>query len=129
MLSPKEAQEQRYLFQWAQYHEQKYSELKLLFHVPNGGRRDKREAASLKRQGVKAGVPDLVLCSAHGGYFGLYIELKAGKNKTSEKQNEWIDALSQQGYCVKVCYGWRDAADTLENYLSLPRTIVIKEIG
>jgi hypothetical protein len=123
MLSVTEAQEQKYLFQWAGYHEQKFSELRLLHHIPNGGRRDKKEAASLKRQGVKAGVPDLALPSAHGGFFGLYIELKAGKNKTSKFQNEWIELLKEQGYYVAVCYGWREAADVLENYLSQPKTV------
>ena len=127
MLSATEAQEQKWLFQWAGLHEQKFSELCLLHHVPNGGRRDKKEAASLKRQGVKAGVPDLVLPSAHGGYFGLYIELKAGKNKTSKIQNEWINQLKEQGYFVSVCYGWKEAADTIENYLIQPKTIVLNK--
>lgn len=126
MQGATEAQEQRWLFQWAGYHEQKFSELRLLHHVPNGGKRDKKTAASLKRQGVKAGVPDLVLPSSHGGYFGLYIELKAGKNKTTDIQNEWIELLKEQGYFVSVCYGWKEAADTIENYLSQPKTISIK---
>lgn len=37
-----------------------------IFHIPNGGRRDKREAASLKRQGVKPGVPDLFVPTRSG---------------------------------------------------------------
>ena len=31
------------------------------FHVPNGGKRSAREAARLKRQGVLAGVSDILL--------------------------------------------------------------------
>ena len=46
-----EAQEQRFLFQWAGYAEQQFPELKLLHHVPNGGKRDARTAANLKRGG------------------------------------------------------------------------------
>ena len=42
-----EAQEQRFLFQWAGYAEQQFPELKLLHHVPNGGKRDARTAANL----------------------------------------------------------------------------------
>lgn len=124
MLSPKESQEQTYLFQWAMWSAQKFPELDLLFHVPNGGRRDKREATSLKRQGVKAGVPDLVLPVARNGYFGLYIELKAGKNKTSEEQNKWIKQLKEQGYFVTVCYGWQEAKEVLEQYLMQAKTII-----
>lgn len=121
-----ESQEQQWLFQWAGISEQQFSELRLLYHVPNGGRRDKKEAASLKRQGVKAGVPDLFLPSPHGGYFGLYIELKVGKNKTSKIQDEWIEQLKEQGYFVEVCYGWLAASEVIKYYLEKPKTIVIK---
>lgn len=114
-----EAQEQRCLFQWAGYAEQQFPELKLLHHVPNGGRRDARTAANLKKEGVKAGVPDIVLPVPMGIYHGLYIELKVGRNKTSIKQKEWIKALKEQGYKVEVCYGWIEAKEVIENYLSL----------
>lgn len=124
MLS--EAQEQKLLFQWAQYSRQKFSELELLFHVPNGGRRVGREAASLKKQGVKAGVPDLILPVARGEYFGLYIELKVGTNKPKEHQLKWIEQLKEQGYFVEVCYGWLEASEVIKNYLEKPKTIVIK---
>ena len=43
----------------------------LLFAVPNGGRRNKIEAANLKRQGVRAGVADLILLFQKGGH-GIY---------------------------------------------------------
>ena len=124
MLS--EAQEQKLLFQWAQYSRQMFPELELLFHVPNGGRRVGREAASLKKQGVKAGVPDLILPVARGEYFGLYIELKVGTNKPKEHQLKWIEQLKEQGYFVEVCYGWLEASEVIKNYLEKPQTIVIK---
>lgn len=113
-----EAKEQMALFQWANIATQKYPDLKLMHHVPNGGKRDARTATSLKRQGVKAGVPDIVLPVGRGGYFGLYIELKTGKNKTTVKQQEWIRKLQDNNYCVEVCYGWLEARDVIEKYLS-----------
>lgn len=112
-----EAQEQTALFQWAMLARQKYPQLELLHHIPNGGKRDKREAGALKRQGVKAGVPDICLPVPRNNYHGLYIELKVGKNKTSKFQNEWIENLREQGYCVEVCYGWNAARDVIEKYL------------
>lgn len=112
-----EAQEQRALFQWAGLAEQKYPELKLLHHVPNGGKRDARTAVNLKKEGVKAGVPDIVLPVARNGFHGLYIELKVGRNKTSLKQDEWIKNLKEQGYFVEVCYGWNSAREVIEKYL------------
>lgn len=89
----------------------------LLYHVPNGGKRDKATAAVLKRQGVKAGVPDIMLPAARAGYHGLYIELKAGENTTTKKQKEWLEYLRQQGYYTAVCYGWQPAAQLIEQYL------------
>nr|DAS18913.1 MAG TPA: Nuclease [Caudoviricetes sp.] len=112
-----EALEQCALFEWAEYNSIRLPELKLLYHIPNGGFRNKAEAAHLKRQGVKAGVPDLCLPVARKGYNGLYIELKAGKNKATDNQKSWLLQLSQQGYFTCLCYGWQQAAKTLESYL------------
>nr|DAW85591.1 MAG TPA: Nuclease [Bacteriophage sp.] len=114
-----EAGAQETLFQWAGYQTGKYPELKLLHHIPNGGKRDKLTATNLKRQGVKAGVPDICLPVARGGYFGLYIELKVGSNKPTKLQNEWLCNLNKQGYLAVVCYGWREAAEMIETYLKL----------
>ena len=112
-----ESVEQTCLFRWAGYMMGKYPELKLMYHVPNGGSRNKIEAANLKMQGVKAGVPDVVLPVARGKYHALYIEMKAGKNKPSEKQKEWIADLTQENNLAVVCYGWEAASRVIEDYL------------
>ena len=79
--------------------------------------------------GVKAGVPDLCLPVPRGGYAGLYIEMKYGKNKTTEKQEEWIHSLIEQGYLVKVCWGGQEATATLEEYLQQGKTIMIDPLN
>ena len=112
-----ESGHQEAIFSWCDYNRGRYPELALLYHVPNGGKRDAATARALKRQGVKAGVPDLVLPVARGGYYGLYIELKAGKNKPTELQKWWLEKLQEQGYYAKVCYGWEEAVQTLSAYL------------
>lgn len=112
-----EAAEQIALFSWAAYMQNTYPELELLFHIPNGGSRNKIEAANLKRQGVKAGIPDLFLPVARGGWHGLFIEMKAGKNKETENQKSWGFKLKYQGYLTAVCYGWEAAADVIKAYL------------
>ena len=109
--------EQINVIAWADWNAIMYPELRWLHHIPNGGSRNKAEAANLKRQGVKAGVPDLFLPVARGGYHGLYIELKYGKNKTSKNQDKWLSALSKQGYCSMVCYGWVEAKKAICEYL------------
>ena len=112
-----EAAQQQTLFEWAALMEAKVPELRLMYHVPNGGSRNSIEAANLKRQGVKAGVPDVCLPVARGNSHGLYIEMKAGDNKPTEKQKEWLTALEKQGYATAVCYSWEEAVYIITNYL------------
>ena len=114
-----EAIEQIKLFKWAAFMECQHPELKLLYHIPNGGSRNRIEAAHLKQQGVKAGVPDLCLPVPARSFHGLYIEMKFGKNKPTEKQTEWLEALNAQGYAVSVCYGWEQAQKVLCWYLNI----------
>lgn len=94
-----------------------YPELALMFHIPNGGSRNKIEATHLKAQGVKAGVPDICLPVPRGKYHGLYIELKYGKNKPTAAQLCWLGNLEMQGYAVAICWGWEKAAEVIINYL------------
>lgn len=114
-----EATEQATLFEWVALQAKRLPELELLYHIPNGGSRNKIEAANLKRQGVKAGVPDLCLPVAKGAYHGLYIEMKANNNTPSTEQSEWLMRLSQQGYFVAVCWGWPQAADVIQKYMKM----------
>lgn len=58
-----EATEQERVMRWAAIGSITVPELELLHHIPNGGSRNQLEAANLKRQGVKAGVPGSVSAS------------------------------------------------------------------
>jgi len=115
-----EATEQEELITWCGWMMNQHPELKLIYHVPNGGSRNTLEAANLKRQGVKAGVPDLCLPVPMNGFHGLYIEMKYGKNKTTEAQKEWLEELAVQGYCAAVCYGAEAAEQLISRYLCFP---------
>ncbi len=108
---------QEVIFKWASMQLGVYPELDLMYHVPNGGKRNVVEATKLKRMGVKAGVPDIVLPVARNGFHGLYVELKVGKNKTSENQDKWLSKLEEQGYKTIVCYGADNAIETIKDYL------------
>lgn len=109
--------EQTTLFKWAAVQSGKYPGLSLMFHIPNGGKRDAREAARFKAMGVKPGVPDIFLPVAHGGFHGLFIELKAPGGRVSRFQDGYISELREQGYRVEVCFGWEDAAAVVIQYL------------
>jgi 5-methylcytosine-specific restriction endonuclease McrA len=109
--------EQSRLLGWALENVNKYPELALLMHIPNGGYRDKRTASKMLAMGLKKGVPDLNLPCARKGYHGLWIELKVGRNKPTTEQKAWLSALSDGGYQAHVCYGWEHAKDTIVEYL------------
>lgn len=118
------------LFAWAADNVGKYPQLKYMFAIPNGGLRDVRVAANLKAEGVKAGVPDIMLPWASWiwsftsdgvynvtGWHGLFIEMKVGKNKPTKEQEEYIDYLKSAGYYCVVCYAWNVARDAIIAYL------------
>ena len=117
-----EATEQEALITWCRIFENRYPELKMIYHIPNGGSRNQLEAANLKRQGVKAGVPDLCLPVPKDGYHGLYIEMKYGKNKPTGNQEEWLESLRQYGYKTAVCYGADKARETIKQYIGWRET-------
>lgn len=106
-----------------------YPELALLFAVPNGAaltwqedRRGKRfspQAAKLKAEGLKPGVPDLILPVSRHGYHCLFIEMKTDKGRVSKEQSAWLEALEGQGHCARVCYGAGEAIGVIRWYLGI----------
>lgn len=55
ITDPSESQEQQLLISWTGFAKAQYPELELLYHIPNGGKRSKSEAARFKAEGVKSG--------------------------------------------------------------------------
>ena len=93
-------------------------ELSRLFAIHNQGHGDKIRGNRAKAEGVKSGVPDMMLPVPRGGYHGLFIELKKGKRaSTSETQDDWIRFLADAGYCAVVAFGWQEAAEALRSYI------------
>lgn len=88
-----------------------------IFAIPNGGARHASTGAKLKREGVRPGVPDLMLPVASCGFHGLFIEMKAEGGRVSKKQKQWIARLNTNGYLAVVCYGFEDARKCVEDYL------------
>ena len=115
--------EQENVISWANWNMREYPELKWLHHIPNGGKRNAAEAARFKAQGVKAGVSDLFLPAAHGGYFGLYIDMKYGKNKPTEQQEQFLNDMRIAGYKAGVAYSAEEAVNELKEYLGQTKTI------
>lgn len=110
-------------------------ELSRLFAVHNQGHGDLIRGAQAKAEGVKPGVPDMMLPvtrlvagTGGGGWApvrcpGLFVELKrtkAGKaaaGTTTDIQDDWNTYLWGQGYQVATCVGWIDAVNTIAHYM------------
>lgn len=112
------------LIQWRDTFKHKFPELGLLIAIPNGGYRNAREAARLKRMGVRAGVSDYLLPVFCWKTPGLWLELKAGKNKATPEQLKWLRLMQEQGYATAVCTGWVEAARAISSYLGLPTGVM-----
>lgn len=113
-----EHDQQSLLFEWASYFENRVPELSLMFAVPNGGKRHIGVAIKMKAEGVKAGVPDIVLPVPRKGFHGMFIEMKNGKKgKVADNQKWWLQRLSEQGYNCVVCYSYEEAKDAISEYL------------
>lgn len=110
---------QKAIFRYVSY---QYPEI-VCYHIPNGGRRSKIEAAIFKSLGVIAGLPDLVIAKPIDTglvyYGGLYLELKAPKGKVQESQKLQIEKLRKAGYKVEVCKSFDEAKLIVDNYLRL----------
>lgn len=101
------------LFAWAAMASQYVPELHLMFAIPNGGLRGKATASRLKAEGVKAGVFDIFLPVARRKYHGVFIEMKRGRNLLTPAQEEFCEAVRDQGYLYCVAYSWQSAAKNL----------------
>lgn len=89
-----------------------------LVHVPNGGKRNAREAGLMKAEGTRAGYPDYVFDVPAGIYHGLRIELKQPNGrKPTESQLDHLSRLERRGYCCVVAFGWTEARAAIKNYL------------
>ena len=117
-----EHRNQVWLFQWVATALRKYPDLHCLYAIPNGGKRNKATAAKLKAEGVKAGVYDLHLPVARGGFAGLWVEMKIEPNKLTKAQREWGALMREQGHDVQTAWSWHEARNALQTYLELPRT-------
>ncbi len=89
----------------------------LIWHCPNGGSRNIKEAARLKREGVLAGVSDIHVDKACGQWHGLKIEMKAGQGKLTDAQRAYLQTVKNEGYATAVCYTFEEFQEVLTKYL------------
>lgn len=122
--------------EWFNY---QYPELsRIFFAVPNGGKRTKRtvvrnghvytyspEALQMKREGVTAGVSDLILLTGRAGYYALCIEMKTTDKGSgqSDAQRAWQAAAEEAGNKYIVCRTLEEFMAGVKAYLHEPPTL------
>ena len=90
---------------------------KIIFAIPNGGKRNIREAVRFKREGVKAGIADLILLRPNKTKHGLCIELKTKIGKQSPEQKEFQKQTEFWNYQYKVCRNLDEFMKTVNDYI------------
>lgn len=139
--APLEHDEQASLFrhvgEWAEL----YPLLQLLFAVPNGaklpyttnakGQRYSKQAKVLLEEGLKPGVPDMLLPVPSKGKHGLFLEMKRAdrSNHPSDEQNWWINQLRLVGYECVVCYGASEAWEVIKTYMGIDEDLATRDAG
>ncbi len=95
-----------------------YPQLKgVLFAIPNGGSRNKAEAARMKAEGITAGVADLILLKSNRFYGALCLEMKTESGIQSETQKHWQHVAESTGNKYVICRSLDDFIREIKNYL------------
>lgn len=85
------------------------------YAVPNGSNKSLTAQRKFKAEGLKAGVPDMVILLEGGR--SVYIEMKRVKGSTTSKeQKEWQERLRVLGFSAHICKGASEAIKAIESH-------------
>ena len=91
--------------------------VRMLFAVPNGGKRDAKTGARMKYEGSVRGVSDLILLVPKKGFSALCIEMKRPKGKQSEEQIRWQREAEKFRNKYVVCHSLTEFMNEVNSYL------------
>lgn len=89
----------------------------LIFHVPNGGTRNKAEAAKLKALGVIPGIPDIICLYNNKP---IAIEFKTSSGKLSKPQNTIHQIWRNNNIPIFICRSFQQWKNIINQILSHP---------
>ena len=113
-----EHREQVAVVQWWSYVHKAYGLPEFaLFAYPAGGLRHKSTAGKLKAEGVRRGIPDLLLPVARQHWHGLALEMKSENGTVRDAQKIVHTWLLGAGWNVEVCYSAEAAINAIKKYL------------
>lgn len=99
----------------------------LFFAVPNGGFRNKAEAARLKAEGENSGVADLILQMPNAECTSLNIEMKAGTSQ-SDTQKVYEQCVTASGGLYIVCKSYEEFTDNVSSYIDSIDGLVMERL-
>lgn len=108
-------------FDWVRAMEQTDERYKMIYAVPNGGHRFISVARKLKREGVKAGVWDVMVDVPMRGFHGMRLEFKSEKGKLTSEQIEMGHRYKRYGYVTSIIRNFAQFRSIVEAYFYEPR--------
>lgn len=92
-------------------------------HIANERRTSPMHGAKLKKMGVRAGLPDILIfsqkwVSTNVMLAGVAIELKVKPNKPTESQITALETLKKNGWVTDVCYDFETAKYVIDQYFN-----------
>ena len=97
-----------------------------LFAIPNGANKSMAQRMKFKREGLRPGIPDLMLAAVRELpvlghpmiHHGLFIEMKRKGGKESDSQKEVGEYLWSRLYEYRVCDSDVQAIEAIKAYLA-----------
>ena len=89
--------------------------------------RNKVQGALLRRLGLSAGFPDLIIFDsppAKPEMKGAAIEMKKAKGRLSSHQKDWLKKLQERQFCTMVAFGAEQALEFLAKLGYIPPSAV-----
>ena len=117
---PTEHQIQAAVIQWWSMTHQIYGLPNFaLFAIPNGANKSMAARMKFKREGLRPGIPDLMLAATkNGAEHGLYLEMKRKDGRLSDEQRNVAAYLKSQGYAAMECKSAEQAIEVIKAYLN-----------
>jgi len=130
LFSPTEHQLQQAYFNWLAVVHPDFFEVATA--VPLGQHRELRVGAALKREGLRAGYPDILIDYPVPPFCGLRLELKSAHGRLLPQQQTWLELLAQRGYYAVAAWGLDNAMRATDSYAvgDVPQThrpIILKD--
>ena len=87
----------------------------VIFAVPNGGTRNKKEMIWMLREGILPGAADLAICGDRGKI--LFVEMKTKTGKQNQNQKLFEQKVTELGFQYVVCRSLEDFMQVVKKWV------------